>query len=124
MELSRRNVHRLVHSLIPPNTNHLAELCQQGFNDALHFLYKNSLISCNDCSIIKLNYLTTNEPPEEYDPECECCAERREISMKESMPDYILETLAEYVEGPNSAFTKWFKTLALPVTIPCSLATQ
>jgi hypothetical protein len=124
IELSRRNVHRIVHSLIPPTPSYLAELCQQGYNDALRFLYEHNLISCDDCSSIQFNYLTSNESPEEFDPECECCADRREISMKESMPDYILNTLSDFVEGPNRLFTKYFKTLALPITIPCSIATQ
>lgn len=122
MELSTRNLSRLMRSLIPPTQVFLSELCQQGYDDALEFLYKNNLISCEDCSAIELNYLTSREAPEDYESECSCCGDFREQSKVESMPDYILSVLANHVDGPNNIFTKCYKALTLPVTLPCEIA--
>lgn len=124
MEISTENIRLLLRSLIPPSQVELSKLCRRGFNDALDFLYRNNLISCDDCSVMQMNLIIFNHSPEELDPECDKCTESRESVMHETIPEYLLRTLANYGEGPNGLLTKLFRTVTLPIVIPCSIATQ
>ncbi|KAH8251132.1 hypothetical protein KR038_005758 [Drosophila bunnanda] len=44
IRLSRRNLRRIVGILLPGRSDFVANFCQQGYDDALHFLRRNSLL--------------------------------------------------------------------------------
>ncbi|XP_020810067.1 patatin-like phospholipase domain-containing protein 3 [Drosophila serrata] len=44
IRLSRRNLRRIVGILLPGRSDFVANFCQQGYDDALHFLHRNSLL--------------------------------------------------------------------------------
>ncbi|XP_017074495.1 LOW QUALITY PROTEIN: 1-acylglycerol-3-phosphate O-acyltransferase Pnpla3 [Drosophila eugracilis] len=44
IRLSRRNLRRMVRILLPGRADFMANFCQQGYDDALHFLHRNSLL--------------------------------------------------------------------------------
>lgn len=44
IRLSRRNMRRMVHILFPGRSDFMGNFCQQGYDDALHFLRRNSLL--------------------------------------------------------------------------------
>ncbi|XP_016992649.2 patatin-like phospholipase domain-containing protein 4 [Drosophila takahashii] len=44
IRLSRRNLRRMVRILLPGRADFMANFCQQGYDDALHFLRRNSLL--------------------------------------------------------------------------------
>ncbi|QQP38701.1 Uncharacterized protein FKW44_019357, partial [Caligus rogercresseyi] len=47
--ISIENINRIVRVLYPPPPGVLAELCSEGFRDAIAYLQKHNLISCNRC---------------------------------------------------------------------------
>ncbi|XP_040567487.1 uncharacterized protein [Lepeophtheirus salmonis] len=47
--ISIENLGRIVKVLYPPSPGVLAEMCSEGFRDAIAYLQKNNLISCNRC---------------------------------------------------------------------------
>jgi patatin-like phospholipase domain-containing protein 2 len=72
MEFSAQNARRLLRSLLPPPTVELSQMCQQGFDDALVFLLQNDLISCEECSLIQMNVVTSLcNDDDDLDPECD-----------------------------------------------------
>lgn len=44
IRLSRRNLRRMVRILLPGRADFMANFCQQGYDDAMHFLQRNSLL--------------------------------------------------------------------------------
>ncbi|XP_017050746.1 1-acylglycerol-3-phosphate O-acyltransferase PNPLA3 [Drosophila ficusphila] len=44
IRLSRRNLRRMVRILLPGRADFMADFCQQGYDDAMHFLRRNSLL--------------------------------------------------------------------------------
>ena len=59
--LTPHNLYRLSHALMPPPLEVLSEICQQGFSDAIRFLYKMELISCVKCLEIRSSELMAKE---------------------------------------------------------------
>lgn len=54
----------------------LSKLCNQGFDDALHFLQKNNLINCKICLIRRCSFTLSKNNIDEmtgYDPSCIDC---------------------------------------------------
>ncbi|CAL4121904.1 unnamed protein product [Meganyctiphanes norvegica] len=49
VECSTRNLYRSTCVVFPPGANTLSQMCQQGFDDALEFLQRQDLITCQDC---------------------------------------------------------------------------
>jgi patatin-like phospholipase domain-containing protein 2 len=105
-------------------------MCQQGFDDALHFLHRNNLISCTRCLAIQSTFVLSSQTPEHFDPECTTCNVSREKSIREKrMPEQVLSAMAKYLENSNNGFIRWFKapvvfvlkTLAMPATVPCDI---
>jgi patatin-like phospholipase domain-containing protein 2 len=128
IELSTQNIYRFMRILFPPPPDILSNMCQQGFDDALHFLHRNNLISCTRCISIQSTFVLSKQTPDYYDPECTTCTTSREKLIKEKkMPEQVLSAMAKYIEESNNGFVKWFKapavyllkTIAMPATIPC-----
>ncbi|KAG5681879.1 hypothetical protein PVAND_011286 [Polypedilum vanderplanki] len=128
IELSTQNVYRFMRILFPPKPEILSNMCQQGFDDALHFLHRNNLISCTRCISIQSTFVLSKQTPDYYDPECTTCTTSRDKLIKErKMPEQVLNVMAKYLEESNNGLVKWFKapavfilkTLAMPATIPC-----
>lgn len=103
---------------------------QQGFDDALHFLHRNNLISCTRCLAIQSTFVLSKQTSEHFDPECTTCTTSREKLMKEKkMPEQVISAMAKYIEDSNNGIVKWLKapamfmlkTLAMPATIPCDI---
>ncbi|CAH1720001.1 unnamed protein product [Chironomus riparius] len=130
IELSKQNVYRFMRILFPPKPEILSNMCQQGFDDALHFLHRNNLISCTRCLAIQSTFVLSNSTPEHYDPECKMCTTSREKLMKEKkLPEQVIDAMAKYIEESNNGFVKWFKTpavyllktIGMPASIPCDI---
>lgn len=130
IELNKQNIYRFLRILFPPKPEILSNMCQQGFDDALHFLHRNNLISCTRCLAIQSTFVLSKQTPEHYDPECTTCTTSREKLMKEKkMPEQVISAMAKYIEGSNNGFFKWIKrpavfvlkTIAMPATIPCDI---
>jgi patatin-like phospholipase domain-containing protein 2 len=103
-------------------------MCQQGFDDALHFLHRNHLISCTRCLAIQSTFILSNQTPEHYDPECTTCSYHRDESLVDkSMPESVLSVMEKYImNNTGSGLFKWFRKPALFVcrflsipAIPC-----
>lgn len=130
IELNKQNIYRFLRILFPPRPEILSNMCQQGFDDALHFLHRNNLISCTRCLAIQSTFVLSKQTSEHYDPECTTCTTSREKLMKEKkMPEQVINAMAKYIEGSNNGFVKWvkrpamfvLKTIAMPATVPCDI---
>lgn len=93
IEVSLSNLRRLSNILFPPSPETLSKMCQQGFNDALHFLYRNNLFSCGLCIDIQASI---SQPPR-----TECCS-RREIIDNSNFDNrygnhYFMDTPSAFV---------------------------
>lgn len=103
-------------------------MCQQGFDDALHFLHRNNLISCTRCLAIQSTFILSKQTPEHYDPECTTCSHHRTESLDDkSLPDTVLEAMEKYIiNKSNSGLFKWLqapalfllRTFSVPVALP------
>ncbi|XP_029161646.1 patatin-like phospholipase domain-containing protein 2 [Nylanderia fulva] len=47
VELSQKNIHRLIQAFLPPKIEILLDMCQQGHDDALQFLHCRNLLKLN-----------------------------------------------------------------------------
>lgn len=127
IELSKHNIQRFARILFPPPPEILSNICQQGFDDALHFLHRNNLISCTRCLAIQSTFILSKQTPEHYDPECSTCSSHRDESLiNKSLPETVLSAMEKYLmQKSNSGFFKLlqqpalflFRTLAIPATI-------
>lgn len=111
IELSKKNLSRFTHILVPPNGEELAQLCQQGFQDGLRFLQRNNLISCNRCVSIQSSFIIQEAMPDDgYDPECqECqdCTAHRKIASKGNLPDTVVTVLQQAIGSANKGVLSW-----------------
>lgn len=79
--------------LLPPKPEVLSKMCQQGFDDALHFLHRNNLISCTRCVAVQSTFIVSQQPQfpsqpqdvtqEMYDPECIECQSHRKVELSQ-----------------------------------------
>lgn len=63
----------------------LAKLCNQGFDDALHFLQKNNLINCKICITKRCLFTLTKNNTDDvdgYDPSCTDCKWNNAVNFK------------------------------------------
>ena len=79
----------------------LANMCKQGFDDALMFLHRNNLISCTRCLAVQSTYVISDTLDEslEFDPECQECKMQRQVSAVELSSlneSYFLYCYAEF----------------------------
>lgn len=83
IELSKHNIYRIGRILFPPNPEVLANMCRQGFDDALRFLHRNNLISCTRCLAVQSTFVVseTVEENHEYDPQCHECNKHRQVGI-------------------------------------------
>jgi len=49
VEISQENLARFARIMFPPSPEAMLEICENGFNDTLDFLERNSMISCQIC---------------------------------------------------------------------------
>lgn len=106
-------------------------MCQQGFDDALHFLHRNNLISCTRCLAIQSTFIFSKQTPEHYDPQCTTCSFHRDESLiDKSLPDAVLIAMEKYIMAKShSGFFRWLqqpalfllRTFSIPVRLPCDL---
>lgn len=82
IELSKHNIYRILRILFPPHPEKLANLCKQGFDDALRFLQKNNLINCTKCLAVQSTFVVSDTVEESllYDPQCKDCKIHRQVS--------------------------------------------
>jgi patatin-like phospholipase domain-containing protein 2 len=128
IELSKQNIHRFIRILFPPKAEILSNMCQQGFDDALHFLHRNNLISCTRCLAIQSTFILSKQTPEHYDPECSSCTYHRDESLEnKSMPETVLTVMEKYLmKNSSSGFFRWIqqpalfilRTVSVPATMP------
>lgn len=111
IELSKKNLNRFTHILVPPKGEELAQLCQQGFQDGLRFLQRNNLISCNRCVSIQSSFIIQDTLPDTeddgYDPECQDCTAHRKIASKGNMPETVVTVLQQAMDSANKGFLSW-----------------
>lgn len=128
IEISKQNVYRFVRILFPPKLEILSNMCQQGFDDALHFLHRNNLISCTRCLAIQSTFVLSKQTPEHYDPECSTCSVHRIESLDDpKMPETVISAMEKYIiKNSSTGVFKWFqspalfllRTITLPVALP------
>lgn len=131
IELSKQNMNRFMRILFPPKPEILSNMCQQGFDDALHFLHRNNLISCTRCLAIQSTFILSKQEPEHYDPECKSCKyHRKEALNGNKMPETVVNVMKAYIENANKGFFGWLikrpamfvlRTLSIPATLPCDI---
>lgn len=81
IELSRHNIYRIGRILFPPKPEILANMCKQGFDDALRFLHRNNLINCTRCLAVQSTFVVDKVDENiEYDPQCHECKKHRQVS--------------------------------------------
>lgn len=129
IEISKQNIARFIRILFPPKSEILSNMCQQGFDDALHFLHRNNLISCTRCLAIQSTFILSKQTPEHYDPECTTCSFHRDESLiDKSMPETVLCAMEKYIiKKSSSGFFRWLqqpalfllRTFSIPATLPC-----
>lgn len=109
IELSKKNLNRFTHILVPPKGEELAQLCQQGFQDGLRFLQRNNLISCNRCVSIQSSFIIQEAIADinGYDPECQDCTAHRKIASKGNLPDTVVTVLAQAMDSANKGVLSW-----------------
>lgn len=73
----------MVRILFPPKPEVLANMCKQGFDDALRFLHRNNLINCTRCLAVQSTFVVSETTDEqlEYDPQCKECKLHRQVSI-------------------------------------------
>ncbi|XP_058788723.1 patatin-like phospholipase domain-containing protein 2 isoform X2 [Phymastichus coffea] len=133
IELSRQNMYRFARILFPPNPEILANMCKQGFDDALRFLNRNSLINCDRCLAVQSTFVvseTIEDSSAEFDPEClECKIHRQEASVA-NLPETVMMIFQDAIDSANKGLINWlFKhksvkllsLLSLPYTLPADV---
>jgi patatin-like phospholipase domain-containing protein 2 len=128
IELSKQNIHRFIRILFPPKAEILSNMCQQGFDDALHFLHRNNLISCTRCLAIQSTFILSKQTPEHYDPECTTCLYHRDESLEDkTMPQTVLSAMEKYIiKNSSTGFFRWLqqpalfllRTFSIPAALP------
>jgi hypothetical protein len=121
IELSTNNLNRLIRSLIPPSPAQLAEMCQQGYNDAIDYLQRNNLISCEECSKMQISFLVENKSLN-LNENCQDCVDHHLKSNESSVPDKLMNVLMQQIEEKNCKLSKIVRIVSLPVVAPCSVA--
>ncbi|GFG36936.1 hypothetical protein Cfor_12474 [Coptotermes formosanus] len=132
IELSRHNINRFVRILFPPKPEVLANMCKQGFDDALMFLHRNNLISCTRCLAVQSTFVISETLDEslEFDPECQECKMHRQEALLSKLPDTIMSMFEEAIDTANKGLINWiFKhrgmkvlsVLSLPYTLPAEI---
>lgn len=132
IEISRQNIYRFVRILFPPKAEILSNMCQQGFDDALHFLHRNHLISCTKCLAIQSTFVLSKQTPEHFDPQCSTCRDiHHNVIADKSMPESVLSAMEKYIiKNSSSGIFKWLqspalfilRTMYLPAQLPCDFA--
>lgn len=110
IELSKKNLTRFTHILVPPKGEELAQLCQQGFQDGLRFLQRNNLISCNRCVSIQSSFIIQEALPDvddSYDPECQDCKAHRKVASKGNLPETVVTVLQQAMDSANKGVLSW-----------------
>lgn len=73
----------MVRILFPPKPEILANMCKQGFDDALRFLHRNNLINCTRCLAVQSTFVVSETTDEqlEFDPQCRECKLHRQVGI-------------------------------------------
>lgn len=89
-------MYRIVRILFPPHPETLANMCKQGFDDALRFLHKNNLINCTKCLAVQSTFVVSNQVEENlvYDPQCRDCKMHRQVSEKVRNKDSVDDSIS------------------------------
>ncbi|KAL1509177.1 hypothetical protein ABEB36_003953 [Hypothenemus hampei] len=132
IELSKHNIYRMIRILFPPSPETLANMCKQGFDDALRFLHRNNLINCTKCLAVQSTFVVSDSLEEHlvYDPQCKDCKMHRQEAMVSNVPDTVLNVFQEVIDSANKGVLNWiFKhrgmkllsVLSLPYTLPADI---
>ncbi|XP_027853041.1 uncharacterized protein LOC114131901 isoform X1 [Aphis gossypii] len=124
-EVTKTNCFRVARIMFPPEPEMLAKLCYQGFDDALIFLQKYNLITCNMCLIQRKCFVLSKKNIYEmagYNSSCIDCKWNNAFSKVQGMPYFITYTLDRYIDSHNSIFNGFLKSkgmlLAKLFTLP------
>ncbi|ERL93768.1 patatin-like phospholipase domain-containing protein 2 isoform X1 [Dendroctonus ponderosae] len=132
IELSKHNIYRILRILFPPHPEKLANLCKQGFDDALRFLHKNNLINCTKCLAVQSTFVVSDTIEESlvYDPQCKDCKIHRQEALVSNVPETVLSVFQEVIDAANKGVSNWvyrhrgmklFSILCLPYTLPADM---
>ncbi|XP_013421713.1 patatin-like phospholipase domain-containing protein 2 [Lingula anatina] len=149
MQCTSNNLYRLSRALFPPHPEILSEMCRQGFDDALKYLQRNTLISCVRHFSIKSSI--SQCPPEsqvsgetsdydsesdlddhdDHDPDtCHECKKKVQVALIDSLPLPVAGALQAACDSMNSNIytrltnRKTFRLLSLmtsPLTLPVEM---
>ncbi|KAF5301437.1 hypothetical protein FQA39_LY02166 [Lamprigera yunnana] len=132
IELSRHNMYRIARILFPPTAEILANMCKQGFYDALRFLHRNNLINCTRCLAVQTTYVIseTIEENDDYDPECTECKLHQQEALVANIPEGVMSVFQEAIDSANNGVLNWLfrhkgmtvlTLLTLPYSIPIDI---
>lgn len=129
IEINKQNISRFIRILFPPKPEILSNMCQQGFDDALHFLHRNNLISCTRCLAIQSTFVLSKQTPEQYDPECKSCSFHRDESLVDkTLPETVISAMEKFIiKKSDNSFFRWLqqpalfllRTFSIPAAVPC-----
>jgi len=133
IELSKQNICRFARILWPPKPEVLANMCKQGFDDALRFLQRNNLINCTRCLAVQSTFVVSEaiEDVFEYDPQCQECKMHRQEALVANLPDAVMRVFQDAIDSANKGLYNWMLSyrgmklitaLWLPYTIPADFA--
>uniref|UniRef100_T1IU96 PNPLA domain-containing protein n=1 Tax=Strigamia maritima TaxID=126957 RepID=T1IU96_STRMM len=150
IELSPQNLLRILQILFPPQVEVLSDMCKQGFDDALRYLQRNTLVSCVRCIAVNSEVqledtlqqfdCDSDSLSDDYDDEyeddddnlaCDECNQRRMLASVDDFPETVLSVLDEAALSMNSGLISWvFKhksmrvlsVLTLPYVLPFDIA--
>lgn len=124
ISVSPGNIYRLTRILFPPHPEVMSKMCQQGFDDALRFLQRNSKISCLRCVAIQTSFTVSetedvvvedvetqeNANDSGYEhafDDCNDCRSRREKAVIDSLPDPVARAIQDACDQVNKGVINW-----------------
>ena len=124
IQVSKQNMYRCLRILYPPHPEALANICKQGFDDALRFLHKNDLINCTSCLAIQITFITSNTS------NCSDCKILAKSALSSDMPLMVKNKFRDAIETANKGLiNRIFRRrsvqilclLTLPYTLPIDI---
>ncbi|KAG8192376.1 hypothetical protein JTE90_029103 [Oedothorax gibbosus] len=133
--VSPGNIYRIYRILFPPKPEILNQMCQQGFDDALKFLQRKSIITCTRClgiqSVVQLQEPEFDTHLQHTYDDCADCRYKRQMASLGSLPEAVVDAIQDACDQVNKGIVNWlyrrrpvrlFSYLTLPYTLPLDIS--